>query len=130
MLACGGVPGISGMACDTDGIDGVTDAAGAWFDGQTLAAAMALGLDPADALRRNDAGGFFATLDHQVITGPTRTNVNDFRAVLIDPWKRPAEAGLDSGACRGKPRPPSAGVYSAALVEAARGRSSRRRFSR
>ncbi|MEN3951357.1 glycerate kinase [Iodidimonas sp. SYSU 1G8] len=85
MLACGGTPGLGGMACDTDGIDGVTNAAGAWFDGQTLASARGLGLDPADVLRRNDVGAFFAALDRQLVTGPTRTNVNDFRAVLIDP---------------------------------------------
>ncbi|MBI1181946.1 MAG: DUF4147 domain-containing protein [Alphaproteobacteria bacterium] len=85
MLGCGGAPGLSGIACDTDGIDGATEAAGAWYDGATLARAAARGLDPRAAQARNDAGGFFAALGQQVVSGPTRTNVNDIRAVLVDP---------------------------------------------
>ncbi len=85
MLACNGDPALSGMACDTDGIDGATDAAGAWFDGGTLAIALQAGLDPRDALRCNDAGGLFRILGHQIVSGPTRTNVNDLRVILVDP---------------------------------------------
>jgi glycerate 2-kinase len=85
MLACGGDPRLSGLAGDTDGIDGTAEAAGAWFDGATLAAARAAGLDPEGALARHDAGRFFAALGHRLVTGPTRTNVNDFRVVLVDP---------------------------------------------
>ncbi len=84
MLACGGDPRLSGMACDTDGIDGAADAAGAWFDGGTLALAARAGIDPAAALRRNDAGRFFAAIDRRIVSGPTRTNVNDLRVILID----------------------------------------------
>lgn len=83
MLACEGNSRLSGMACDTDGIDGATDAAGAWFDAGTLA--LAAGLDPLDALGRNDSGSFWAALNRQVVSGPTRTNVNDVRVILVDP---------------------------------------------
>ncbi len=85
MIACGGDSRLSGMACDTDGIDGATDAAGAWFDAGTLALAAAAGLDPLDALGRNDSGSFLAALNRQVVSGPTRTNVNDVRVTLVDP---------------------------------------------
>ncbi|MGE0667649.1 MAG: glycerate kinase [Sphingomonadales bacterium] len=85
MLACGGDPAFSGMACDTDGIDGATDAAGAWFDGDSLGLAKAAGADPDDALRRNDTGAFFTTIGRRIVSGPTRTNVNDLRVVLVDP---------------------------------------------
>ncbi len=84
MLACGGDPALAGMAGDTDGIDGGTAAAGAWFDGGTLARAASAGVDPAEALRRNDTGRFFEAIDRQIVSGPTRTNVNDLRVILID----------------------------------------------
>lgn len=84
-IALGGASGISALACDTDGIDGTGPHAGAIVDPSTLARARALGLDPDRALSANDSGGFFATLGDRVITGPTRTNVNDFRAILVDP---------------------------------------------
>lgn len=84
MMACGGDPTLSAMACDTDGIDGATDAAGAWFDAATADWAALAGVDPQVSLRRNDAGTFFRTIDHQVVSGPTRTNVNDVRVILID----------------------------------------------
>lgn len=73
------------LAADTDGIDGSEDNAGAVWTPDTLPRARALGLDPADFLARNDAYGFFAAVDGLVVTGPTHTNVNDFRAVLIAP---------------------------------------------
>lgn len=83
-IALGGEPGICALACDTDGIDGTEDAAGAVVTPDTLARASALGLDPAEHLARNNAYLFFAALGDLVVTGPTLTNVNDFRAILID----------------------------------------------
>lgn len=84
-LALGGEPGIHAIACDTDGVDGAAEVAGATIGPDTLSRARALGLDPASALARNDAHAFFAALGDQVVPGPTLTNVNDFRAVLIEP---------------------------------------------
>jgi glycerate 2-kinase len=83
-LALGGSPRVHGIACDTDGIDGVEDNAGAVLVADTLARARAAGLNPRACLQDNDAYGFFSALDDLVMTGPTRTNINDFRAVLID----------------------------------------------
>lgn len=82
-----GANGIHGLACDTDGVDGAAEVAGAIVAPDTLARAKALGLDPGGALARNDAHNFFAALGDQVVTGPTLTNVNDFRAILIEPAK-------------------------------------------
>lgn len=84
-LALNGAAGIHALACDTDGVDGAAEVAGAVVSPGTLAKAGARGVDAAVALARNDAHGFFAALGDQVITGPTLTNVNDFRAVLILP---------------------------------------------
>lgn len=84
-LALEGAPGIWAIACDTDGIDGTQDNAGAMIGPITLARARALGIDAPGALRTNDAYGFFEALGDLVVTGPTRTNVNDFRAILIEP---------------------------------------------
>lgn len=83
LQALGDVPGVSALACDTDGIDGVEDNAGAWMSPGLLAEARGRGLDPAAHLANNDAYGFFSVLGRLVVTGPTRTNVNDFRAVLV-----------------------------------------------
>ena len=77
-------PGISALACDTDGIDGVGGHAGAIVDESTLARARATGISASGMLRENNSFGFFRALDDLVFTGPTRTNVNDFRAILID----------------------------------------------
>lgn len=82
-LALQGQPGVWALAADTDGIDGVEDNAGAWVEPGTLARAKALGLKIDRHLDRNDAYGFFHTLGDLVVTGPTHTNVNDFRALLI-----------------------------------------------
>lgn len=82
-LALEGAPGIHALACDTDGVDGAAEVAGALIGPDTLARARAAGIDPALALARNDAHGFFSAIGGQVVTGPTLTNVNDFRAVLI-----------------------------------------------
>ncbi|MGO4526152.1 glycerate kinase [Microvirga sp. 2MCAF35] len=76
---------ISAIACDTDGIDGSEDNAGAWFDGSLFESARAKGIDLAAHLDGNDAYTAFAQLDRLVVTGPTRTNVNDFRCILIRP---------------------------------------------
>ncbi|MEN9712270.1 MAG: putative hydroxypyruvate reductase [Pseudomonadota bacterium] len=76
-------PKVWALAADTDGIDGVEDNAGARVAPDTLTRAADLGIQPADHLDRNDAYGFFAALDDLVISGPTFTNVNDFRAVLV-----------------------------------------------
>ncbi len=87
-LALDGAPGIFGIACDTDGVDGAAEVAGAVVTPDTLARARRAGLDPAGALARNDAHAFFAALGDQVVTGPTLTNVNDFRAILVSPAGR------------------------------------------
>jgi hydroxypyruvate reductase len=79
-----GAPGISALAADTDGIDGSEDNAGAMALPDTLARARVKGLDARAMLADNDAYGFFAGLGDLVITGPTLTNVNDFRAILIE----------------------------------------------
>jgi len=76
-------PGIYVLAADTDGIDGIEDNAGAIVTPDTLARASARGLSPAGCLDRNDAYNFFAPIGDLVVTGPTFTNVNDFRAVLV-----------------------------------------------
>jgi hydroxypyruvate reductase len=83
VLALEGLAGVYALACDTDGIDGTQDNAGAIATPDTLARARMLNLDARDHLARNDAYTFFAGLDDLVMTGPTRTNVNDFRALLI-----------------------------------------------
>lgn len=82
MLAMQGIPAWA-IACDTDGIDGSEDNAGAIITPDTLIRAQALGLRASDYLDRHDSYGFFSRLGDLVQTGPTRTNVNDYRAVLI-----------------------------------------------
>lgn len=78
-------PRIHAIACDTDGVDGAAEVAGAIIGPETLAAARTKGLDPIACLARNDSHSFFAAVGGQVIPGPTLTNVNDFRAILILP---------------------------------------------
>ncbi len=78
-----GQPNVFALAADTDGIDGVEDNAGAWVTPDTLARAQVCGLQVADHLDRNDAYGYFDALGDLLVTGPTHTNVNDFRAVLV-----------------------------------------------
>ena len=82
-VALDGEPGIEAIACDTDGIDGTEDNAGALLLPDTLARARASGLHAPAYLANNDGYSFFAALDDLVVTGPTMTNVNDFRALLI-----------------------------------------------
>jgi hydroxypyruvate reductase len=79
-----GAPGIHALAGDTDGIDGTEDNAGALIAPDSLARAAALGIDARASLANNDGYGVFAALGDLVVTGPTRTNVNDFRAILIE----------------------------------------------
>lgn len=78
-----GCDGVAAMAADTDGIDGSEDNAGAFADGESIAAMRAAGCDPAEALLDNDAYTAFAAVDLIFAPGPTGTNVNDFRAVLV-----------------------------------------------
>ncbi len=73
------------LAGDTDGMDGMEAVAGAVWTPDTLSRAAGLGLDPRRFLEDNDAHSFFGSLGDSVVTGPTRTNVNDFRAVLVLP---------------------------------------------
>lgn len=84
-IAANGAPGIWGLSADTDGVDGAEDIAGAIFTPDTLARARAMGRDPQAMLDDNDGHGFFGMLGDSLVTGPTRTNVNDFRATLIAP---------------------------------------------
>jgi len=83
-----GMPGVAALAGDTDGTDGgagqATDPAGALIDGETVARARARGLDPAAFLADNDSTGFFGALGDLLAPGPTFTNVNDFRAIVVD----------------------------------------------
>lgn len=81
-LALAGAPNIHALAIDTDGIDGSCDNAGAWIGPETLAKAQALGLDGAAHLAANDSYAFFAQLGQLIVTGPTRTNLNDLRLLL------------------------------------------------
>jgi glycerate 2-kinase len=82
-IALQGQPGVHVLAADTDGIDGIEDNAGAIVTPDTLARAAALGIKPVEKLDGNDAYGFFSALGDLVHTGPTFTNVNDFRALLV-----------------------------------------------
>jgi hydroxypyruvate reductase len=82
-VALDGQAGIHALAGDTDGVDGQEEVAGAVLGPDTLARAWAQGIRPVDALQDNDGHGFFGALGDSVVTGPTLTNVNDFRAVLV-----------------------------------------------
>ena len=82
-IALGGQPGVHALAGDTDGVDGQEEIAGALIAPDTLARAWSLGLPPKDRLATNDGHGFFEALGDSVVTGPTLTNVNDFRAIYI-----------------------------------------------
>jgi hydroxypyruvate reductase len=83
VLALDGLDGVYALAADTDGIDGTEDNAGALASPSTLRRARDLGIDARAYLDRNDAYSFFAAVEDLLITGPTRTNVNDFRALLL-----------------------------------------------
>lgn len=78
-----GDPKVHAIACDTDGIDGSEDNAGAVYGPDSVERAAQKGLRAVALLDNNDGYGFFSALDDLVVSGPTRTNVNDFRAILI-----------------------------------------------
>jgi hydroxypyruvate reductase len=82
-VALEGVPNAHAIAADTDGIDGSENNAGAVISPDTLARAAARGLDAKAYLVANDSYGFFSALGELVVTGPTRTNVNDYRAIVV-----------------------------------------------
>jgi hydroxypyruvate reductase len=82
-LTLNGAADIYALAGDTDGVDGTDDIAGAYVSPDTLARAKSAGLDAGKALENNDAHSFFGALGDSIVTGPTRTNVNDFRAIFI-----------------------------------------------
>ncbi|MBU1666205.1 MAG: glycerate kinase, partial [Gammaproteobacteria bacterium] len=84
-LALDGLDGVHALAADSDGLDGTEDNAGALLAPDTLTRAAGLGLDARAHLTNNDAHGYFAALGDLLVTGPTRTNANDFRAILITP---------------------------------------------
>jgi hydroxypyruvate reductase len=83
-ITLNGQPGVHAIAGDTDGVDGVEEIAGAVVAPDTLTRAWAQGINPMSRLDDNDGHGFFQALGDSVITGPTLTNVNDFRAILIE----------------------------------------------
>ena len=87
-VALAGKPAVAALAGDTDGTDGgsgtATDPAGALVDGETVIRAQARGLDPAVFLADNNSTTFFEALDDLLVPGPTFTNVNDFRAIIVD----------------------------------------------
>jgi hydroxypyruvate reductase len=83
-IALGGMPGIYALAGDTDGIDGSEDNAGAFITPDTLKRAEAVGLNAKAMLADNDPWTFFNGIGDLLVTGPTLTNVNDFRAVLVE----------------------------------------------
>jgi hydroxypyruvate reductase len=82
-IALGAQAGVYALAGDTDGVDGAEEIAGAYWQPDTLTRAQTAGLRPTISLDQHDAHGFFQALGQSIITGPTRTNVNDFRAILI-----------------------------------------------
>lgn len=96
-----GRSGIYGLAGDTDGVDGVEEIAGAFITPDTLARAWRAGINPRDALAANDGHGFFQALGDSVITGPTLTNVNDFRAILVTESAPGAALGTGGEAAAG-----------------------------
>jgi hydroxypyruvate reductase len=83
-IALDGLPGVHALAGDTDGADGFEEIAGAYLAPDSLKRAWEKGIRPKDALADNDGHGFFGALGDSIVTGPTLTNVNDFRAILID----------------------------------------------
>ncbi len=83
-VALDGLAGVHALAGDTDGVDGAEDIAGAVLRPESMSHAWALGINPRASLDDNDGHGFFMALGDSVVTGPTLTNVNDFRAIVID----------------------------------------------
>jgi hydroxypyruvate reductase len=92
-IELGGLSNVFAIAGDTDGVDGAEEVAGAVVTPDTLRRAAAMGIRPKERLAENDGHGFFEALGDQVVTGPTLTNVNDFRAILITDRTQAASAG-------------------------------------
>lgn len=84
-LALQGQAGIHALSAGTDGLDGNGAAAGAWIGPDTLSRGRSVGIDPLQCLQDNDSFRYFDAIGATVVTGPTFTNINDFRAVLIEP---------------------------------------------
>lgn len=80
-----GEAGIAALAADTDGVDGNCDVAGAFVDGDTVNDLGDASIDPIEALANNDAGGALGEIGGLFVPGPTQTNVNDLRIILVDP---------------------------------------------
>ena len=83
-IAIDGLEGVCALAADTDGIDGSENNAGAFVDGTTARRLRAAGIDPRIALSENDCYSAFAAVGDLFVTGPTGTNVNDLRAIVVD----------------------------------------------
>ena len=108
-------PGISALAADTDGADGgagsATDPAGAMIDQTTFAKMKSLGLDPAAYLANNDATAFFAATGDLLLTGPTLTNVNDVRVILVDRVSVMLRSRPCGATCEPEMRIPTAAIH-------------------
>ena len=96
-VALDGLPDVHALAGDTDGVDGLEEIAGAYLAPDSLERAWQLGIKPRDSLDNNDGHGFFGALGDAIVTGPTQTNVNDFRAVLIPSPHVPQVPDLECG---------------------------------
>ena len=112
-IALDGQAGVYALAGDTDGVDGQEETAGAYLAPDSLSRAWSLGLRPKDSLAENNGHGFFAALNDAVITGPTLTNVNDFRAILIDAGTPSEQVGTKGGETQriGRREVPAAGGH-------------------
>ncbi|MBK8335866.1 MAG: glycerate kinase [Sterolibacteriaceae bacterium] len=96
-IALDGQANVHALAGDTDGVDGLEETAGAYLAPDSLARAWALGLNPRESLDNNDGHGFFGALGDSIVTGPTLTNVNDFRAILVTDGIAARDASVDAG---------------------------------
>ena len=96
-IALDGQANVHALAGDTDGVDGLEETAGAYLAPDSLARAWALGINPRDSLDNNDGHGFFGALGDSIVTGPTLTNVNDFRAILVTDGIAARDASVDAG---------------------------------
>ena len=85
MLRLDGAPGIEALACDSDGIDGSEDNAGGYVSPASIERARQAGIDPVAELRNNNTYECFERLGDLIVTGPTRTNINDIRVILVGP---------------------------------------------
>jgi hydroxypyruvate reductase len=95
-IALDGQANLHALAGDTDGVDGLEETAGAYLAPDSLARAWAIGIKPRESLDNNDGHGFFAALGDSIVTGPTLTNVNDFRAILVTDGMAASDASVDA----------------------------------